>query len=163
MFVEKLYLHNDVFCILEIDSSTGILLSINSKPRFCYDDVFVELITKNKSFLLLEDSFQYAAYIQLTCSVDRILNAAIGEVERVICAPCDKKGLQLWFAKLSDTVIELKVVKEKTNGKCKVVYSKLVEATVLKRWKEKLEIAKSEERYLPSSPKPKWHMETRDG
>ena len=138
MYVEKSYDHNNIVCELLVNEYVRFLITKSSKSRFCLDDVYIELLTEKNRYLVFEDSFNYSAYTEMSNSIDIISKADVGAVEKVIGAPCDKGGLQIWFLKTYENNIELKVIKEYCNRKNRVLYSVDVKTSVLMDWKQKL-------------------------
>ena len=70
------YFPKDSEWILKINSEDYIVIKRSSECRFYSDDVLIEVVS-GRRFLILEDSFEYAAYPELTNSIKRIQIAPI--------------------------------------------------------------------------------------
>ena len=100
--------------------------------------------------LVLEDSFEYAAYTSLCNSVHTIINVPTKAIECVFGAPCDKGGLELYFENSELNMLKLKVIKHShlIDNLQIIKYSKRVEHDQLMKWIEKLEEIYSNRHYI---------------
>ena len=121
-------------CILKIDSEDYIIIKKSSECRFYADDVLVEIMS-NKRFLICEDSFEFCAYLELTNSIERIINAKVGESVESIGAPCSRGGLRLIFKKDTNEYVILEVLTTRD----KIIYSKKTNVQNLIKWKNTLD------------------------
>lgn len=140
----KLYSRNDVIYSLKIDDTTNFVVQKSSECRFYEDDVYIKIITPNRCMLVLEDSFEFSAYIELVHSIDRLIKADIGTTIHAVGAPCNKGGLELFFKKESCNVIVFSVNKQtkftKIDNKFRpyyrTVFSKNVDISLLLQLRE---------------------------
>lgn len=121
-------------CNLEIDNEDYIIIKKSPECRFYADDVLVEIIS-NKRFLISEDSFEFCAYVELTNSIEQIINAKLGESVESIGAPCSRGGLRLIFRKTESEYVILEVLTTRD----KIVYSKKTNIQNLTKWKDILD------------------------
>ena len=121
-------------CILKIDREDYIIIKKSPECRFYADDVLVEIMS-NKRFLICEDSFEFCAYLELTNSIEQIINSKVGESVESIGAPCDKGGLRLIFKKDTNEYVILEVLTTRD----KIIYSKKTNVQNLIKWKNTLD------------------------
>lgn len=128
------YFPKDSEWILKINSEDYIVIKRSSECRFYSDDVLIEVVS-GRRFLILEDSFEYAAYPELTNSIKRIQIAPIGYIIDSIGAPCDKGGAELFFEKVDAVHVKVYVMTlERT-----VVYSCIILISELLEWNKMLD------------------------
>lgn len=120
--------------VLKINCKDHVLIRKSPECRFYYDDVFVEVIA-DKRYIIVEDSYEYGVYPELSGALTQIKTAAVNDVVASIGAPGDKGGLLLLFKKLDDTNIALYI---KTPRK-KTVYSATILISELLKWNYILE------------------------
>ena len=128
------YCDKSYICILEIDNNDCIIIKKSPECRFYADDVLVEIMS-NKRFLICEDSFEFCAYLELTNSIERIINAKVGESVESIGAPCSRGGLRLIFKKDTNEYVILEVLTTRD----KIIYSKKTNIQNLIKWKNTLD------------------------
>ena len=130
---------NKLILELAINEHDYLAIYMSKKNRFSVDDVYIYVVTKRKRFLVLEDSFEYSAYIEITNSIDLIANSKDGDIQHVVGAPCSRGGLQLWFLKNNAQNVQLNVVKSKyETDQYKEKYSAIISFDMLEDWKIKL-------------------------
>ena len=120
--------------LLKINSEDYVAIKKSFESRFYSDDVLIEVVSKER-FLILEDSFEYAAYPELTNSIKQIMIAPIGQIIDSIGAPCDKGGMQLFFEKVDDTYAKLYVMTLEKE----VAYSYIILTSNLLEWNKILD------------------------
>ena len=132
-------LNSGNICVLIINNQDYLTIRKSEGNRYYPDDVYIYIMSKGKKFLVLEDSFEYSAYPEITNAIDIIINSEVGTIQHVIGAPCSKGGLQIWFFKNNTQDIQLKVVRSKHKAdRYKAKYSANISFGTLNDWKIKL-------------------------